>query len=153
KQLNCRVYQTSRGKHFLFRNNGIDKNGTKKKLACGLTADIKVGSRNSYSVLKFNGEERFIEWDIEPGEEYQQLPKWLFPVNSNMNFLDMEAGDGRNQALFNYILTLQSADFTIEEARECIRIINRYILKESLSERELETILRDDAFKKPIFFK
>src|SRR5690606_25548895 len=43
KQLNCRVYQTSRGKHFLFRNNGIDKNGTKKKLACGLTADIKVG--------------------------------------------------------------------------------------------------------------
>ena len=153
KQLNCRVYQTTRGKHFLFRNNGINKNGTKKKLACGLTADIKVGSRNSYSVLKFNNEERFIEWDIEPGGEYQKLPKWLFPVNSNTDFLNMDAGDGRNQALFNYILTLQSADFTIEEARECIKIINQYILKESLSEKELETILRDDAFKKPIFFK
>ena len=153
KQLNCRVYQTTRGKHFLFKNNGIDKNGTKKKLAIGLTADIKVGSKNSYSILKFNNEERFIEWDIEPGEEYQQLPKWLFPVNSNMDFLDMEVGDGRNQALFNYILTLQASDFTVEEARETIRIINKHVLKVPLSDSELEVILRDDAFKKPIFFK
>lgn len=153
KQLNCRVYQTTRGKHFLFKNNGIDKNGTKKKLACGLTADIKIGSRNSYSVLKFNNEERFIEWDIEPGAEYQKLPKWLFPVNSNMDFLNMNAGDGRNQALFNYILTLQSNDFTVEEARETIRIINKHVLKVPLSDSELEVILRDDAFKKPIFFK
>jgi len=153
KQLNCRVYQTTRGKHFLFKNDGVDKNGTKKKLACGLTADIKVGCRNSYSVLKFNNEERFIEWDIEPGAEYQTLPKWLFPVNSNVDFLNMEAGDGRNQALFNYILTLQASDFTVEEARETIRIINKHVLKDPLSDSELETILRDDAFKKPIFFK
>lgn len=153
KQLNCRVYQTTRGKHFLFKNNGVDKNGTKKKLACGLTADIKIGSRNSYSVLKFNNEERFIEWDIEPGAEYQKLPKWLFPVNSNMDFLNMEVGDGRNQALFNYILTLQASDFTVEEARETIRIINKHVLKVPLSDSELEVILRDDAFKKPIFFK
>ena len=153
KQLNCRVYQTTRGKHFLFKNNGVDKNGTKKKLACGLTADIKIGSRNSYSVLKFNNEERFIEWDIEPGAEYQKLPKWLFPVNSNMDFLNMEVGDGRNQALFNYILTLQALDFTVEEARETIRIINKHVLKVPLSDSELEVILRDDAFKKPVFFK
>lgn len=153
KQLNCRVYQTTRGKHFLFKNNGVDKNGTKKKLACGLTADIKIGSRNSYSVLKVNNEERFIEWDIEPGAEYQKLPKWLFPVNSNMDFLNMEVGDGRNQALFNYILTLQASDFTVEEARETIRIINKHVLKVPLSDSELEVILRDDAFKKPIFFK
>ena len=70
-----------------------------------------------------------------------------------MKFLDMRAGDGRNQALFNYILTLQSEDFTKEEARETIRMINRYVLEDPLSDRELETILRDEAFKKPIFFK
>jgi putative DNA primase/helicase len=153
KQLNCRVYQTTRGKHFLFKNTSINKCGTKIRLACGLTADIKVGVKNSYSVLKFNNEDRFIEWDINPGEEYQEVPKWLFPVNLNMNFLDMEVGDGRNQSLFNYILTLQATDFTVEEARETIRIINQFILKEPLSEKELEIILRDDAFKKPIFFK
>lgn len=153
KQLNCRVYKTTRGKHFLFKNNGINKCGTKKKLACGLTADIKVGSKNSYEILKFNNEERFIEWDIEVGMDYQEIPKWLFPVNSSMDFLEMKAGDGRNQALFNYILTLQSSDFTVEESRETIRLINSYILKMPLSESELDVVLRDDAFKKPIFFK
>ena len=37
--------------------------------------------------------------------------------------------DGRNQSLFNYILTLQSNDFSKEEARETIRIINQFVLK------------------------
>ena len=64
----------------------------------------------------------------------------------------MDAGDGRNQSLFNYILTLQSNDFTVEEARETIRIINKFVLKVPLSDDEIETILRDDAFKKPVFF-
>lgn len=153
KQLNCAVYQTSRGKHFLFKNSGIDKCGTHKLLAFGITSDIKVGSKNSYAVLKFNSKERFVEWDIEEGSEYQGLPKFSYPINSKIDFLEMDAGDGRNQALFNYILTLQSNDFTVEEARECIRIINNYVLKVPLSESELEVILRDDAFKKPIFFK
>lgn len=153
RQLDCRVYHTTRGKHFLFKNSGVEKNGTKKNLACGITADIKIGSRNSYSILKFNNKERFIEWDIEEGEQYQELPKWMFPIKSSFNFSDMEPGDGRNQALFNYILTLQSNDFSKDEVKETIKIINEFILKVSLTESELEVILRDDAFEKPIFFK
>ncbi|MDD3052214.1 MAG: DNA primase, partial [Candidatus Cloacimonetes bacterium] len=50
-QLNCRVYQTTRGRHFVFKNNGVDKCGTHVKLAIGLTADIKVGHKNSYEIL------------------------------------------------------------------------------------------------------
>lgn len=153
KQLNCRVYQTSRGRHFLFKNDSVDKCYTGTKLACGLTADIKAGCRNSYSVLRFNGVDRFIEWDIEPGMDYELLPKWLTPIKHNMDFLDMKAGDGRNQALFNYILTLQSNDFSVEEARETIRLINKHVLSAPLNETELETILRDDAFQKPVFYK
>jgi putative DNA primase/helicase len=147
------VYKTSRGKHFLFKNSGVDRCGTHKKLACGLTADIKVGSRNSYLILKHGGKDRFIEWDIEEDSEYQELPKWMFPISANVDFLDMQPGDGRNQAFFNYILTLQSNDFSVEESREAIRIINKYVLKEPLTESELEVILRDDAFQKPVFFK
>lgn len=152
-QLNCRVYQTTRGKHFLFRNTQIEKCSTHSTLACGLTADIKSGFSNSYEILKVNGEERFIEWDIEDGQEYQEIPKWLYPVRASAEFLSMEAGDGRNQALFNYILTLQANGFSVEETRECIRLINAHILKDPLSDDELEVILRDDAFKKPIFFR
>ena len=157
-QLNCRVYKTTRGKHFFFMNkNGsqyiLDKCGTHKRLACGLTADIKVGCKNSYSVLKYDNKERPILYDIFDDEEYEPLPKWLIPVSSKIDFLSMEAGDGRNQALFNYILTLQANDFNIEEVRETLRIINTYILKDPLSDSELETLMRDEAFQKPIFFR
>ena len=151
--LKCRVYQTTRGKHFIFKNPEglVEKSWTKKTLALGITTDAKVGRNNSYEILKFKGVERPIIYDT-PEDEIQELPLWLTPVKCNQDFLKMGKGDGRNQALFNYILTLQSEDFTKEEARECIRLINRYVLAEPLSDRELEVILRDDAFKKTSFF-
>lgn len=152
-QLNCRVYQSQRGKHFLFKNSKIENCRTHCTLACGLTADIKSGFKSSYEILKYDGVERFIEWDIEEGQEYQEIPKWLFPIKTNAEFLKMKAGDGRNQELFNYILTLQSNDFSVEESRETIRIINQFVLPEPLSDDELEIILRDDAFQKPVFYK
>lgn len=150
--LTCRVYRTSRGKHFLFKNSGVPTNKTGCKLAIGLTADIKIGTRNSYEVLKYDNQNREILYDTAENEEAQQLPRWLFPVKSKMEFLNMETGDGRNQGLFNYILTLQSNDFSVKEARETIRIINKFVLKVPLSDDEIETVLRDDAFKKPVFF-
>lgn len=158
KELICRVYETTRGKHFLFKN--IDENGDVLQdickihcnLACGLVADIKVGVKNSYSILKFNGKERSILYDKFDDEEYQEVPKYLLPVKYSMDFLNMHSGDGRNQSLFNYILTLQSNDFSVDECKECITLINDYILDDPLEESEIDTILRDDAFKKPVFF-
>lgn len=151
-QLDCRVYQTSRGRHFLFKNHDIKRNRTHTPLAIGLTADIKLGSRTSYEVIKIDEVERFMEWDIEEDGTYQEVPKWLFPVKTAADFIDMDAGDGRNQALFNYILTLTANGFTVDETREAIRILNKYVFKESLSDDELEVILRDEAFQKPVFF-
>lgn len=150
--LKCRVYQTTRGKHFLFKNSGVVSCKTATNLACGLKADIKLGSRNSYSILKFNGQERKILLDCKE-EDVSDLPKWLHPIKADLPFLNMEAGDGRNNAFFTYELTLQSNDFSVEEARQCIRIINEFVISDPLSEHELEVILRDEAFKKPIFFK
>lgn len=151
-KLRCRIYKTSRGMHFLFKNAKIDKCGTHVKLACGLTADIKIGSKNSYSVLKKDGKEREILSDIFPDEDYQEVPAFLLPVKSKVEFLGMGDGDGRNQQLFNYILTLQSNGFAVDEARETLSVINRYVLDKPLPESELETIMRDDAFDKPTFY-
>ena len=152
-QLRCRVYETSRGKHFLFKNRGVNTCKTKAKVACGLTVDIKIGTKNSYEVLKYNGVERPIIYDIFEDEDYEELPKWLLPVKTNIDFLDLGEGDGRNQHLFNYILTLQSAEFSVDEIKETITLINEYVLKNPLDKGELEIILRDEAFSKPLFFK
>ena len=152
--IRCKVLKSRSGMHFLFKNSKIAKCFTKTKLACGLDQiDIKSGFKNSYEVLKIDGKERQVMYDILDGEEYEEVPKWLFPVKCTTEFLNMDAGSGRNQALFNYILTLQSNDFTVEEARKTIQIINKYILKDPLSDDELAVVLRDDAFQKPVFFK
>lgn len=153
-QLKCRVYITNRGKHFLFKNppDLVKTARTGAPLAVGLKADIKLGSRNGYQILKFNGEERPIAYDV-PETEIQELPKWLIPVKSDTDFTTLGEGDGRNDALYRYILTLQDHDFTTEEARETIRLMNRFVLKDPLADRELETILRDEAFQKQSFFK
>lgn len=153
-QLDCRVYQTTRGRHFLFKNNGVQSSKTHKPdkwaTAIGLDMiDIKLGCRNGLEILKYDGQERFIEWD---SEELQELPKWLVPVNKVPKFNDLTEGDGRNSELFSYILKLQSAGFSKEECRECITLTNKYVLKDKLGDKELNTILRDDAFKTEIFF-
>ena len=156
--IRCRVYQTTRGKHFFFQNK--DDNGQyiqstnkiKTKLVCGLSCDIKVGCKNSYSILKYADRERPIIYDILDGEEYQQLPKFLLPVKCNYNFLELADGDGRNQTLFNYILILQKLELSKEEIRDSLRILNKYVLPDPLDESELEIILRDEAFSKPVFF-
>ena len=153
EDIRCRILESRSGMHFLFKNSKIEKCFTKTKLACGLTVDIKSGFKNSYEVLKIDGKERELLYDIHEDEEYQEIPKWLFPIKTSMDFIDMEAGDGRNQSLFNYILTLQANDFSVDEARKAIQIINKYILKEPLSDDELDVVLRDEAFSKPVFFK
>ena len=127
KQLKCKVIATTRGKHFLFWNDGIVKNNrTHCKLAIGLIADIKGCSKSSYEVLRNDGVEREVLYDTG---DYQTIPKWLTPVNTNMDLLGMVEGDGRNNALFSYILPLQQNDFSIEECRECITIISICHLK------------------------
>lgn len=156
-QLRCRVYETSRGKHFLFLNptmGGVDRGKIKTQLACGLNnIDMKIGRNSSYSILKYGGHERRIIYDIYDDEDYEDIPQWLYPIKTNVDFLALGAGSGRNQALFNHILTLQSYGFSVDDARACIKLTNEYILAEPLEDSELETILRDEAFQKPMFFK
>ena len=148
KECRCRVYQSTRGLHFLFTNqNGlVSKCYTHTNLACGINADIKVGLKNSYEVLKFGGKEREIIYDKLEDEDYEEVPFYLLPVKDKTEFSTMKEGDGRNQALFNYILALNREGYSKEQSREILTLINRYVLKKSMSESELEVIMRDDAF-------
>lgn len=149
-QINCQVMQTTRGRHFYFHNTGVDKCYTGTKLAIGLTADIKVGSHNSYAVVKFKGKERFIEWEAQ-GDSLAELPKWLLPVKTDLDLMNMEEGEGRNQALYNYILTLSRYGFSKDDSKETLRLVNKWIFRKPLKDRELNQILRDDAFPKNTF--
>lgn len=148
-ELKCKVLKSRSGGHFLFKIDKPLPNRTKVPLAIGILADIKGCGRASYEVLKIDGNEREVLYDTG---EYQILPKYLFPIKTSMKLLDLTEGEGRNNALFSYILPLQQNDFTVEECRECIKIINQYVLKDPLSDDELSVVIRDGAFNKPTFF-
>lgn len=147
--LKCKVLKSRSGGHFLFKIAKPMSNRTKVPLGVGIVADIKGCGRASYEVLKIDGKERDVLYDTG---DYQFLPKYLYPIKTSMKLLDLTEGEGRNNALFSYILPLQQNDFNIEECRECIRIINEFVLADPLSEDELASILRDGAFNKPTFF-
>lgn len=148
--LKCKVIATGRGMHFLFWNNGqISKNGTHRKLAIGLTADIKLGSRCSYEVLKKDGVVREVVYDTG---DYDTVPKFLKPISTTIELFGLEPGEGRNQSLFSYILTLQKSGFSVAEIKSILGIINQFLFVEPLDESELEVIMRDEAFHKQTFF-
>ena len=148
-KLKCKVLKSRSGGHFLFKVDRPMPNRTKVHLGIGIVADIKGCGRASYEVLKIDGKERELLYDTG---DYQLLPKYLYPIKTTMNVLDLAEGDGRNNALFSYILPLQQNDFNIEECRECIRVINEFVLADPLSEGELNSVIRDGAFSKPTFF-
>lgn len=145
--LKCLIMQTTRGYHFWFKSPDPMKNFTKTRLAIGVYADCRSWGKLSYTIVKKDGKWR--EWlKTIPEEEIQEIPRWLRPLGfDKYKFKDMKDGDGRNQALFDYILVMQSKGYNREQIRKAITIINNYVLKEPVSDSELSTILRDESFK------
>lgn len=148
--LKCRVMKTTRGIHCWFKTSEEEpKNFIKNRLAVGIYCDRKAGGRNAYVKIKQDGAPR--EWirNIK-GSEIQEVPRWLSPISAPGNkfsFKGMGDGSGRNQELFNYIVYLQTKGFTRAEIKETIQVINDYVLADPLSDFEIATICRDEAFK------
>lgn len=126
------------------------KDGKDKNLAVGLVADVH--SKSTYIPLKVNGVKRYPP-SFEPSA-IDIVPEELFPVNSKITLSDLGEGDGRNDELFKYILVLQS-QLTVEKdvIKRILNNINHFMFADSLSVEEMETITRDEAFTKPIFYE
>ena len=149
----CMALPSNKGGHTYWRcTNRYIKNGSDRKLAVGLVADIHSGS--TYIPLKVHGAERFPpDYDKYPEEVYQEVPDELLPVDTAVNLWRMTDGEGRNASLFKYILVLQSQlRLSQKRIRDIFTNANKYVLSDPLPDTELDTILRDDAFQKPVFF-
>lgn len=149
----CMALPSSKGGHTYWRcSKRYLKNGSNKKLAVGLVADLHSGS--TYIPLKVHGECRYPpDYDIFNEEDYQEVPEELLPVDTSVSLWKMQDGEGRNQEIFRYIQRLQAAyKFSQETIIRILKQSNEYILADPLPEAELETILRDESFEKPVFF-
>ena len=148
--LKCRVMKTTRGIHCWFKTSEEEpKNFIKSRLAVGIYCDRKAGGRNAYVKIKQDGAMRDVIRNYKL-TDLQEVPKWLSPISAPTNkfsFKGMGDGSGRNQELFNYIVYLQTKGFSHDEIKETIEVINNYVFEDPLSETEIGTICRDEAFK------
>lgn len=151
EKIKCRIMKTDRGGHFWFTSPEPIKNYVHANTPLSITIDVRSYGKKSFVKVKSNNKWRDWEYwndDVEP------IPYWLTPMNHDHHFINSKEGDGRNSELFSYIITLTNAGITKEQTKYTYNLINKYLFADKLSDEELNTILRDEAFDKikPAFF-
>ena len=167
-KLKCDILKTTRGCHLYFKaDRFIQRQSVHLYNAIGLPSDIGLGCKDRVVPLRttkdvettkiINGEEVITttkeitvrEW-MQTYDEVDVIPPIFRPIGKQD--FDLKKSTSRNQELFNYILTLQTHGFTKDEVRYIIKTINKFILYEPLSDKEIDTITRDEAFSEELFF-
>ena len=132
------------GGHTYWRYDKALKDGQDITLALGIKADIH--SKGTYIPLKVDGEERKEVFDNIT--DIPQLPDWLLPTKTGQDLWQMKDGDGRNDALSKQAFALGKIKLSEDQIKNIFKLINKYILKDQISEDELNTILRPETFQK-----
>lgn len=132
------------GGHTYWKYDKKIKDGQDQLLALGIKADIH--SKGTYIPLKVDGEER--KEVYENITSIPQLPDWLLPTKTGQNLWQMKDGDGRNDALSKHAFALGKIKLSEDQIKDIFTLINKYILKDQMSEDELNTILRPETFQK-----
>lgn len=140
-----------KGGHFIFKNTKkLGKYGVKKMTAIGIPIDIR-SEEKGYIILPHNDPDR--KWGTI-SSNIDELPPFLVPLKNfknDIDFFTMGNGDGRNDALHKYFLSLKdyANEISNSDKVEAIKIINNFILKEPLPEDELsKTVLRPEIVNK-----
>ena len=168
QKLKCDILKTTRGYHFYFKaDKHIKSQSVHLYNSIGLPTDIGLGSKDRVIPLRatrevtqtkiINGEEVPMvtkevvqrEW-IQTYDDLDVIPCILRPISTN-NY-DLKKSNSRNNTLFTYILILQKHGFTKDEVRYIIRTINNYVMDNPLTDKEIDTITRDEAFSEELFF-
>lgn len=149
--LNCVIIQTTKGMHFHFKNTDIKNNKQNYFTSIGIKTETKFAHQNVVTPIKINGCYREI---IRSSDKLDPIPIWLYPLAKKpfVDFANLEEGDGRNDSLYAYILVLQQHGFSKLEIKDTLKIINQFILKDPIDDKELEVIMRDEAFAKESYF-
>lgn len=145
-------YMTGKkGGHFIFKNTRkVSSISAGTPCSLGITVDVRCNEKG-YIVLPENDTDR--KWG-KISNDIDDVPFFLIPhskLKVQSDFVGMGEGDGRNDALLKHMLSLidYAKSLTIDEKCDSIRLINSYLFKKPLTDRELQqTILRDDILKK-----
>ena len=155
--IDCPVIETTKGYHFLFRNNGMyKKSDTKFYTPIGIETDIKLGDKNGLEFLTVAGKERKI---VNDTENIPDLPKFLYKPEKNKagknvkyskieDIMKSEGFSERNSYISSHKYHLvKDGIHTAEEIYEICSIINNCIFYEPLPDEEFKTTMREERIK------
>lgn len=139
---------TTRGIHILLKDSS-EKIKSNARVKCGINISIDTrANETGYIILPENDSRRaWGEWR----DSVEEIPYFLKPLGTykNASFIGMINGDGRNDALFKWLTCLQtSRKLNEEECEKCIRIINEYLFKEAIPNKELQSTVLREKMKK-----
>lgn len=155
--IDCPVIETTKGYHFLFRNNGMyKKSDTKFYTPIGIETDIKLGDKNGLEFLTVAGKERKI---LNDTGNIPDLPKFLYKPEKNKagknvkyskieDIMKSEGFSERNSFISSHKYHLvKDGIHTAEEIYEICSIINNCIFYEPLPDEEFKTTMREEKIK------
>ena len=95
------------------------------------------------------------EW-LQFDDVVDEVPYFLKPIVYKKDVLHYKDGDGRDDALFTYIIPLINEGLTKNEIYETFRLINKYVFDEPLTKEEIDKMFDDNKMfdaAAGIFFK
>ncbi len=146
------LYQnTTRGIHFFFYHGKWSKvlrDRNHITAAVGLEVDYKCysvdGTKLSKTLDDGTVQPRPLITSPNWNSDLVDLPHFLVPVHATEDFRQLR--DCRNESFYIYILKLLRYGLDKEQTKHTIRLINNYVIPNSLTDRELNIILRDESF-------
>lgn len=158
--LKCKMLETTRGVHFLFKTNREKiTNNSKQYNWLGLKCDTKgVGlneeGKECYQGIKVNGKIRKeIPLNHETIEDLNVLdyaPIWLYQAPKNMQIDLTEDQTGCRNDMFHGTLMIgaKKGGFSYNEYVEMAHIINNNVLPSGIPEDELNNAIRQEEWDK-----
>ena len=99
---------------------------------------------------KINTSKKLSDREVIYYNGIEKIPFWLTPIfqrggkEQDDNFIKFPLREARNDSYNKHLWRLKQTELSPEERAECIRLINKYVAIEPLSDKEMEeTILRD----------
>lgn len=155
KGIKCIINDTVKGAHFIFRDTSGIKQVVNMPTLIGLNADTRVPGKG-YIILPEGSEvDRRSYYSIPESKKLDEVPVWLVPDKDNkkviadMQLLNLDEGDGRDNTIFKFIKNLEDyTNISYESAIEIIQIINDYVFAQPLDfSTELIPKLKEENFK------
>lgn len=142
------VMKTDRGCHFWFKTREPLMNNNHINTPITLKIDVKSWGYNTEGVIKkslvtIKKNNKWREWLVQE-DDISELPFWLTPMKLKKDLFGLDEGDGRDDGLFTYIIPLLKRKFTKTQIEVIFNIINKFIFKKPLLQREIDKMFKDN---------